>query len=300
MGIRRASQSVISVHAKQLGAPVMRKLPFYAVLSMVSVALPLRVWAGPKVTVGAQVPTNLQVSIDSIEHAAWDGLLRKYVDQQGYVNYQAWQNSRSDVDLLDRYLLHLSQANPSLNASTAAKFAYWINAYNAVTVRGILREYPTTSIRNHTAKVVGYNIWHDLLLPVGGQNYSLDEIEHKVLRPMGDPRIHFAIVCASIGCPPLLNRAYTAAQLDAQLDDNAKKFFADPEKFAVTPRGELKLSQIIQWFPNDFGADQAARLRTIAPFLPTPAARSLASGGRAKVSYLGYDWDLNDQAALSK
>ena len=114
---------------------------------------------------------------------------------------------------------------------------------------------------------------------------------------MGDPRIHFAIVCASIGCPPLRNEAYTAENLDAQLTDNAKRFFADPKKFASSPQGELKLSKILSWFAEDFGPNQAAQLRTIAPYLPTPTAQSLANSGRARVSYLGYDWGLNDQGA---
>ncbi len=278
----------------------MRKIPLFGIASMMIAILPARGWAGPKTTVGANVPTAQQVSIDRIDHRLWDSLLKKYCDDRGFVNYRAWKASPTDVGQLDKYLAQLSTANPALNANKANQFAYWINAYNAVTVKGILREYPTTSIRNHTAKVVGYNIWHDLLLPVGGENFSLDQIEHKVLRPMGDPRIHFAIVCASIGCPPLLNEAYTGEKLDAQLDHSARQFFADPNKFAATSNGVLQLSQILQWFAKDFGANQNAQLRTIAPYLPTPAAQSLATSGRARVTYLEYDWGLNDQATSSR
>jgi hypothetical protein len=174
--------------------------------------------------------------------------------------------------------------------------AFWINAYNAVTIHGILREFPTTSIRNHTAKVFGYNIWDDLLLPVGGRTYSLNQMEHDVLRKMGDPRIHFAIVCASIGCPPLLNSAYLPSQLDKQLTANPKRFFADKQKFRYdTSRKTMQLSPILKWFSEDFGADRAAHLRTIAPFLPNQSAQALATGGEASISYLGYDWGLNDQ-----
>lgn len=278
----------------------MRSIPLFLFTSFAAALLPSRVLAGPKLTLGAQVGSATQVSIDQIDHRVWDDLLKRYCDARGFVNYQAWHDSQTDTQRLDQYLSQLSQADPQRKASRANQLAFWINAYNAVTVRGILREYPTTSIRNHTAKVVGYNIWHDLLLPVGGQAYSLDQIEHKVLRPMSDPRIHFAIVCASIGCPPLLNRAYFGETIDAQLDYNAKQFFADPKKFAATSSGELKLSQILQWFPKDFGPNQAAQLRTIARFLPTPDAQSLATSGRARVSYLDYDWGLNDQAAAPK
>ena len=138
--------------------------------------------------------------------------------------------------MLAEYLRHLSQASRSQQASPQARMAYWINAYNALTIHGILREYPTSSIRNHTAKVFGYNIWDDLLLPVGDSHFSLNQIEHEVLRKMAEPRIHFAIVCASNGCPPLSNRAYWASQLEQQLAEGCRRFFADP-----SPLKKLKL-----------------------------------------------------------
>jgi len=279
----------------------MKKFPVVAVLVALSTAIaPIKLWAGSKITVGEKVPAARQVSIDRIDHSVWDALLRKYCDSRGYVDYQAWHDSQVDTQQLDAYLTHLSHANRQLSASQASQLAFWINAYNAVTVRGILREYPTSSIRNHTAKLIGYNIWDDLLLPVGDKSYSLNQMEHEILRKMGEPRIHFSIVCASVGCPPLMNRAFTAQELDAQLTDNAKRFFADPDKFASTSQGELKLSKILQWFPTDFGPHQAAQLRAIAPYLPNPAAQALATSGRARVSYLEYDWGLNDQAAQRK
>jgi hypothetical protein len=166
-------------------------------------------------------------------------------------------------------------------------------------VRGILREYPTTSIRNHTAKLFGYNIWKDLVLPVEGKNYSLEQIEHEVLRKMSEPRIHFAIVCASIGCPRLLNRAYSASELDEQLSANAKAFFADKSKFTFDARRRtIQVSPILEWFATDFGATSAEQLRTIAPYLPDEAARKLALSESASVSYLDYDWNLNDRKTV--
>ena len=155
--------------------------------------------------------------MDVIEHDIWGQLLAKHVDDRGRVNYRNWQASQADSAALDEYLNRLSTASRSIPASREAQFAFWINAYNAVTVKGILREYPTSSIRNHTAKLYGYNIWKDLLLAVDGLRVSLEDMEHKVLRKMGDPRIHFAIVCASHSCPRLLNQAYVAQHLDAQL-----------------------------------------------------------------------------------
>jgi len=272
---------------------------YFLMLAMVvSGSLPCSIgWAGGAATVGISVPAAQQVSLDQIDHAAWDLLLGKYCDSRGYVNYQAWHQSKQDRQSLDHYLSHLSRGNPLRPAASTAKLAFWINAYNGVTIQGILREYPTTSIRNHTAKLFGYNIWDDLLLHVGNRTYSLNQMEHEVLRKMNEPRIHFAIVCASIGCPPLLNEAYSAENLESQLTSNTKRFFADREKFRYdVAKQRVEVSPILKWFAEDFGANRAAQLRTIAPYLPDQAAQTLASSGQATVSYLSYDWKLNDQS----
>ncbi len=252
--------------------------------------------AGPTITVGRNVPAANRVAVGEIDHSAWDALLKKYVDDRGYVDYAKWKASASDQKSLDDYILQLSAAAFPAGATQEEKLAFWINAYNAVTVKGILREYPTTSIRNHTAKLYGYNIWKDLQLLVGGNAYSLEGIEHEVLRKMGEPRIHFAIVCASIGCPRLLGEAYTAERVDDQLTLNAQAFFADPTKFKADPRsGNIQVSPILDWFASDFGVDAAAQMKTIAPYVPA-AAQPLAKSGRVRVSYLDYDWGLNDRS----
>jgi len=259
---------------------------------------PVSCWAGPVVTVGATVAAAQRIPVERIDHSAWDDLLQRYVDTKGMVDYAAWKAAAADRQALNRYLAHLSAASITRQSPREAQLAYWINAYNAVTIEGILREYPTTSIRNHTAKLVGYNIWKDLQLLVAGQSYSLEQIEHEILRKMGEPRIHFAIVCASIGCPRLLNEAYTAEKLDAQLTANAKAFFADRDKFQFDAvRHTIAVSPILDWFAKDFGAHQTAQMRRIAPYLPD-AARQLAESGAARVTYLEYDWGLNEQAKV--
>ena len=165
-------------------------------------------------------------------------------------------------------------------ATREAKLAFWINAYNAVTVHGILREYPTTSIRNHTAKLFGYNIWHDLQLYVGGTAYSLDTMEHQILRKMSEPRIHFAIVCASIGCPRLLNEAYTADRINEQLEINSKDFFARAQNFRYDQsKKQFYVSAILDWFGEDFGNSQAEQLRRISTMV---AQRSGTICGKTK------------------
>lgn len=254
----------------------------------------LRVHAGSPVFVGTQVSSHL--SMDRIDHSRWDSLLRKYVDTNGRVNYKALKASGSDVQVLNQYLKQLSAAGVTAPASRDATLAFWINAYNAVTVHGILREYPTTSIRNHTAKLWGYNLWKDLQLYVGGKPYSLEQIEHEVLRKMEEPRIHFAIVCASIGCPRLLNEAYVADRVQQQLELNTKDIFARTQNFQYDEgRNRIELSAILNWFGEDFGSNQAAVLQRIAPWLPNEAARNAALQNTATVSYLEYDWNLNAQ-----
>lgn len=251
------------------------------------------VFAGKAVYVGQN--TSGQLSFDQIDHTAWDVLLKKYVDSDGYVDYTQWNSSQADRRSLAGYLATLSTANPSNQAGKDARLAFWINAYNAVTVEGILREYPTSSIRNHTAKVVGYNIWKDLQLLVAGRPYSLDAMEHKILRKEGDPRIHFAIVCASIGCPRLLNQAYTQTAIQQQLELNARDFFSRPQNFRYDQSNRaVQLSSILQWFGEDFGASQPAQLRTIARWVPKNA-QSAVQSGRLRVSFADYSWDLNDQ-----
>lgn len=250
--------------------------------------------AGDPVYVGQRVAGR--VSFDQVNHKPWDSLLNKYVDKDGYVDYHAWRSSTSDGRLLGSYMTSLSQADPQAQSSKEAKLAFWINAYNAVTVYGILREYPTTSIRNHTAKLVGYNIWKDLQLFVGGRPHSLEAIEHQILRKMGEPRIHFAIVCASIGCPRLLNQAYTAAGVQNQLELNAKDFFSRQQNFQFDERSQrFQMSAIMSWFGDDFGPNQPAQLRMIARWLPTQGAQAAAQRGAGSVSFFKYNWNLNDR-----
>lgn len=250
--------------------------------------------AGDPVYVGKRVAG--QTPMDRIDHAPWDVLLQKYVDKDGFVNYTAWHASGADRQALSSYLDSLSKANPASRTSQDAKLAFWINAYNAVTVQGILREYPTTSIRNHTAKLFGYNIWKDLQLYVAGKPYSLENIEHQILRKMGEPRIHFAIVCASIGCPRLLNRAYSSTDVQNQLETNAKDFFSRRQNFSYDSKTRtFNLSAILNWFGSDFGSGKPAQLQTIAKWLPSDAARAAAQQNVVAISFLDYNWNLNDQ-----
>lgn len=247
------------------------------------------------VVLGKAASASQRHAIDRTNHSTWNELLQEYVDEEGLVDYKAWKASSEDMAILDQYIAHLSAADPNARSSNEARLAYWINAYNAVTVKGILREYPTTSIRNHTAKFFGYNIWKNLLLPVGEQKVSLEHIEHQILRKMNEPRIHFAIVCASIGCPRLLNEAYVPEKLDQQLATNAEHFFRQPRHFrADRSANSVYLSSILDWFAEDFGSDQAAQLRTVSEWVPEQQRAFVTKQG-ITVRYLDYDWGINDQ-----
>ena len=182
---------------------------------------------------GVQWPSSEQVSMDSINHQPFDKLLKKYVNKDGRVNYKAWHASTADRKVLTDYLAHLSQANENKPAQRNAKLAYWINAYNAVTIEGILRVYPTTSIRKHTSKLPGgYNIWKNLKLVVGDMKINLEDIENKRLRKMSEPRVHFAIVCASIGCPETNESGLYAQHTRTTASNQYKRFLFSQPKFA--------------------------------------------------------------------
>ncbi len=236
------------------------------------------------------------VSLDKVDHCVWDRLLKKYVDDDGMVDYAGWKASQSDTSALKQYLAVLGRVDPEAPTAKEGKLAFWINAYNALTVYGILQVYPTSSIRNHTAKLVGYNIWDDLLLAVADKKYSLSTIEHKILRKLGEPRIHVAIVCASIGCPRLRSEAYTPKKLETQLADNTLDFFSRQRNLQVDlNRRQVRVSPILDWFGEDFGPTPQKALARLAEYMPNDATRRLIDQGDFSVEYLDYDWSLNKQ-----
>ena len=246
--------------------------------------------------VGTVWPAADRVPLDGVDHAPLTTLLAKYVDDDGFVDYRGWKASPADRRALLAYLGALGRGDPARPGSDAARLAFWINAYNALTIEGILRVYPTKSIREHTAALFGYNLWEDLPLRVGGGTYSLDAIEHEILRKLREPRIHFAIVCASVGCPTLRAEAFTAAKLEDQLADQARDFFARPKHFTFDAAANtVTLSKILDWFGEDFGDSPGAILRRVKPYLPADV-REAATAAGVRVRFREYDWSLNDRA----
>lgn len=267
---------------------------FIAAAAAVAIVIVTNATASAKEPLGRTWPAGQYVSMDDVDHAVYDQLLQTYVNGDGMVNYAAWRHSATDRKSLQNYLVRLSQASPAVKASRTGQLAFWINAYNATTIEGILQVYPTSSIRNHTAKVAGYNLWKDLPLLVGGKPHSLDAMEHQILRKMGEPRIHFAIVCASIGCPRLLNEAYAPDRIEEQLAMNTRDFFSRSQNFRVDQSGVMHVSSILDWFGEDFGPTQQAKFTALQHYLPEDAQR-MAVNPRTRLVFQDYDWSLNEQ-----
>ena len=167
----------------------------------------------------------------------------------------------------------------------AQKLAYWINAYNFLTVDLIVREGETRSIKNLGG--VLSSPWKRFRWPIGGQERSLDDIEHGIIRKLGDPRIHFAVNCAAISCPDLRAEPYAAATVDAQLGDQVARTFANPSKGYVIQGTAARVSKVMDWYAEDFDAGD------VAAWIRTNASVELPKG--AKVGFFAYDWALNDR-----
>jgi hypothetical protein len=172
------------------------------------------------------------------------------------------------------------------------KMAFWINAYNVMAIKVVLSKYPVKSIKDAGGWITA--VWDIEAGIVAGKMRTLTEIEHQILRPMGDARIHAAIVCASISCPPLRAEAFTAATLDKQLDDQMRVWLANENIGARVDAagGNLQISSIFKWFAEDFEKDAASVRTYVERYLPEEARARLKPN--ARVGYLSYDWTLND------
>jgi hypothetical protein len=242
---------------------------------------------------------------------ALDPLLARYVvahpDGVARVRYAAWQAAPADRAALDHWIAAAAQARPSAMARAEA-FAFWANLYNALTLQVVLARYPVASIREIRSSGVPFDPkgyfgpWRTRLVTVEGRRLSLDDIEHGTMRPgFGDPRVHYTLNCASIGCPNLRPRAWRAATLEAELDAAAAEYVNHPRGVAVLADGRLHVSSIYRKYRADFGPGEQGVLdhlrRHAGPALAatlagaTPAA---ALAGPVGIAGDGYDWALND------
>jgi len=211
------------------------------------------------------------------DHAVWNTLLKKYVDNDGNVDYAAFQKEQQ---ALKAYVADLGDNAPKNTWGKNKKLAYYINLYNAATVLLIVENYPTKSIKDIP------NRWKRKWIAVGSGITSLNDIEHKVLRKMNEPRIHFAINCASYSCPKLLNTAFTETNMEMLLEQATSEFINDPKRNRFTAN-EAQLSKIFKWYKSDF-TSKTSLLGYITPYLKKSLAKN------AEIDYLDYDWSLNE------
>jgi hypothetical protein len=251
-----------------------------------------------KVRVGAPLAKDAKpIPFSALDHSRFDALLHRFVDCEGLVSYRAWKDDHGAMCELRSYLESFCAVDWSSGEKEPQhRMAALINAYNGLALFGILREYPTVSIQVHNREGACYRIFDDLELCIGGEYLSLNSIEHGVLRPLGDFRIHFAIVCAARGCPKLRNEAYTADRLDHQLWCNGRDFFASDKRWGIHRiMKNAHVSPILKWFRDDFGGCDCEILRRIHSYLPCDDQRWLARHGCVKLRFLGYNWALNDR-----
>ncbi len=235
---------------------------------------------------------------------ALDALLARYTttpaDQVTRVDYARWKADAADMEALDGWIAEAATRRPSAMARAEA-FAFWANLYNALTLKVVLERYPVRSIKDIRSTGVGLDPrqflgpWRTRLVTVEGSRMSLDDIEHGTMRPtFRDPRVHYAVNCASIGCPNLPGRAWRAASLAADLDAAARAFVNHPRGAALLPGGGLRVSSIYKWFREDFGGDDLG----VIAHLRLHAAPPLADGLRdvTRIAEDVYDWSLNDSS----
>ncbi|MFQ5484920.1 MAG: DUF547 domain-containing protein [Desulfobacterales bacterium] len=235
-------------------------------------------------------PIGLALSSRSntpVDNSIWASLLEKYV-KNGVVNYQGF---KTDEESLNRYLKVLEKIDPDM-LSPNEQFAFYVNAYNAWTIKLILSGYPGIK----SIKDLGSFFktpWKKKICRIGGAIITLDDIEHKILRArFKDPRVHFAVNCASKSCPPLLSEPYRGNDLDTQLDNSTRSFINNPLQNRIES-GTLYVSRIFKWFPNDFNNDVFGFLLKYAD--GDFKKELIAKKGKLKIKYLKYDWSLNNK-----
>jgi len=230
-----------------------------------------------------------QAGTEPISHEFWDQVLMKYVDPSGRVNYQGLkENPKILLDYLE--LLRFNRPN-EMRWNKKQRLAYWINLYNAFTLKLIIDHYPLESIKDigSTIQIPFINSpWDIETIDFGDEKISLNYVEHQILRKrFSEPRIHFAINCASVSCPALRNEAYVAFKIDEQLTDQAHRFLRDSSKNVITPE-VLRLSKIFQWFSEDFNDPQTLYENL---FLWS----GIPINVQATSQFINYDWSINEQ-----
>ncbi len=276
-----------------------------------------RVWAALGLCGLASVMPLSGSFDESFDYQPFAQALAAHVNDRGLVDYKELKLHSEE---LDRYIHRIGDLAPQVYEAwdNNQKIAFWINAYNGLTLKAILDHYPIKAgflssfvyPSNSIRQIDG--VWTDLKFKVMGEELTLDHIEHQILRKkFQEPRVHMALVCAALSCPPLRSEPYTGEKLDSQLEDQTDKFLRRENSFkvrrAARGQGSVELSSIFDWFGGDFvakfgtetefkdkEASQRAVLNFILPHVPE-ADRQYLKSGDYSISYTKYDWTLNEQ-----
>ncbi|OHB76397.1 MAG: hypothetical protein A2Z25_18015 [Planctomycetes bacterium RBG_16_55_9] len=250
------------------------------------------------------------------DYSGYAAVLKTFVDEKAMVNYSELKAHPQQLEAFVSALGRLDRSRYE-QWSEKDKIAFWLNAYNGLTLKVIIDNYPIKASflrsriypKNSIRQISG--VWDKIAFDVMGRKLTLGHIEHKILRvEFNEPRIHAALVCAAMGCPPLRHEPYTGAKLDEQLDDQARRFLANPVKLRIDRSSDtVYLSPIFKWFAEDFvekyapqtnigthNKSESAVLSFVASYLPE-ADKKYVLAGKYRIKYLEYDWSLNKQPA---
>lgn len=232
-------------------------------------------------------------STEIIDHSPWDRILQKYIQttDTGLNLFDYGGVSADDKTALEDYLDMLADVKvTTLNRNEQR--AYWVNAYNALTVNLVIDEYPVSSIRKINGGLFNRGPWKDDIFTVEGQTISLDTIEHGILRPIwNDPRTHYSVNCASYGCPNLADRAWTAENMEAMLDTGARAFINSDRGIQNISGNRIEVSSIYSWFKVDFGDSDEGVIEHLKKYATGDRKTKLDKVNR--ISGHDYDWNLN-------
>lgn len=225
----------------------------------------------------AAMPSDTETGVS---HRAWDALLKEHVSNTGKVDYNGF---KADKSKLDAYIQTLQENHPSSSWSKNEEMAFWINLYNAFTIQQVLEVYPVSSIM----KVAGGKVWDAKKIKVGSKYYTLNQIEKDMLlKKFNEPRVHFAVNCAAKSCPPLMNKAWTAENIQSSFDLRAR-MFVNNLSFNTISSSSIQISKIFEWYASDFGGSS-----NLIKYINKYSKITISSS--AKISYKEYNWNLNE------
>ena len=233
---------------------------------------------------GAASPESFYRTLDQ-----YDRLLANYAAPEG-VRYDAWRDHAEDRAALDLVVQRLEAVDPS-SLEEADRYALYINLYNASTLRLVIEGNPKQSIRDLSKMTLGFGVFHAKRVLFDGEKISLDTLEDRLRAESQDPRVHFAVNCASYSCPALLEESFRGDRLDEQLEQQSFAFLERDDALAVDGK-RVQLSKIFDWYADDFGGADGV-LQFVQRYAPKMYADSLADLSKLRVKHFDYDWDLN-------